>query len=69
MLYLYSDGYEDQIGGEKRKKFLSFHLKELLQKIHSLEPEKQKEELNKKHLEWRGKTEQTDDILIIGFKV
>jgi len=69
MIYLFSDGYQDQIGGEKRKKFLAFHLKEMLQQIHTFEPEKQKEELDKKHLEWRGKTEQTDDILIIGFKV
>lgn len=69
MIYLFSDGYQDQIGGEKRKKFLAFHLKEMLQQIHTLEPEKQKQELDKKHLEWRGKTEQTDDILIIGFKV
>lgn len=69
MIYLYSDGYQDQIGGEKRKKFLSFHLKELLQQIHTLPPQQQQEELNKKHLEWKGKTDQTDDILIIGLRV
>ncbi|MBI4929591.1 MAG: tetratricopeptide repeat protein [Bacteroidetes bacterium] len=69
MIYLYSDGYQDQIGGEKRKKFLAFHLRELLQQIHALDPEKQKEALDKKHNEWRGATEQTDDILIIGLKV
>jgi len=68
-IYLYSDGFQDQIGGEKRKKFLAFHFKEFLQQIHTQEPKKQKEELDKKHLEWRGKAEQTDDILIIGFKV
>jgi serine phosphatase RsbU (regulator of sigma subunit)/lipopolysaccharide biosynthesis regulator YciM len=69
MVYLYSDGYQDQIGGEKRKKFLSFHLKELIQQIHALDAEKQKEELNSKHMEWRSKTDQTDDILIIGLKI
>lgn len=69
MIYLYTDGYQDQIGGEKRKKFLSFHLKELLQSIYSLSPQQQMEELNKKHVEWRSKTDQTDDILIIGLKV
>lgn len=68
-IYLYSDGFQDQIGGEKRKKFLAFHLKELLQQIYNLEPEKQKAELDKKHMEWRGKAEQTDDILLIGLKV
>ncbi len=68
-IYIYSDGFQDQIGGEKRKKFLAFHLKELLQQIHTLAPEKQREELDRKHMEWRSKTEQTDDILIIGIKV
>ncbi len=69
MLYLYSDGYQDQIGGEKRKKFLAFHFKELLQQIHTLEPEKQKAELEQKHDEWRGKNDQTDDVLVIGLKI
>ena len=69
MVYLFSDGYQDQIGGEKRKKFLSFHLKELLQQIHGLEPEKQREELNARHMEWRSKTDQTDDILLMGLKI
>ena len=69
MVYLFSDGFHDQIGGEKRKKYLAFHLKELLQQIHTLPPEQQKEALDKKHNEWRGKTEQTDDILIIGLKI
>lgn len=69
IVYLYSDGFQDQIGGEKRKKFLAFHFKELLQQIHTLAPDKQKEELEKKHMEWRGKAEQTDDILIIGLKI
>ena len=69
MIYLYSDGYQDQIGGEKRKKFLSFHLKELLQQIYTLDCEKQKEELINKHMAWRDKTDQTDDILLIGLKI
>ena len=69
VIYLYSDGYQDQIGGEKRKKFLAFHMKELFVQIHDKHMEEQKELLDKKHLEWRGKTEQIDDILIIGLKV
>jgi len=69
IIYLYSDGFQDQISGEKRKKFLSFHLKELLLQIYTLPLEKQMEELNKKHLAWKGSSNQTDDILIIGLKV
>jgi len=69
VIYLYSDGYQDQIGGEKRKKYLAFHMKELFVQIHSMHMEQQKEELDKKHMDWRSKTDQTDDILIIGLKV
>jgi serine phosphatase RsbU (regulator of sigma subunit) len=69
MVYLYSDGYQDQIGGERRKKYLSYNLKELLKKIHLLDADKQKEELTRVHLEWRSKTDQTDDILFIGLKI
>lgn len=69
MIYLYSDGYQDQMGGAENKKFLAVYLKELLLKIHTLRPEKQKEELNKAHMEWRSHTDQTDDILILGLKV
>lgn len=68
-IYIYSDGFQDQIGGEKRKKFMSLSLKELLQKIHTLSPERQKEELKKAHQDWKGKNDQTDDILVIGLKV
>lgn len=69
MLYLSSDGYQDQIGGERKKKFLSYHLKEFLLEIHTLELSKQKEELEKRHLNYRGSIPQTDDILIIGLKI
>jgi serine phosphatase RsbU (regulator of sigma subunit) len=69
MLYIYSDGYQDQIGGERKKKFLSANLKETLLQIHTLEPEKQKEELEKKHLQWRGNVPQTDDRLVMGMRI
>ncbi|MFH1003936.1 MAG: SpoIIE family protein phosphatase [Bacteroidota bacterium] len=68
IIYLFSDGYYDQIGGEKKKKFLSFYFKEMLINIHSLSMDQQKEELEKKHNEWRNNVEQTDDILVLGIK-
>jgi len=69
MIYMYSDGYQDQIGGEKRKKFFALNFKDLLKEIHSLPTEKQLEVLDKKHTEWKGNNDQTDDIIIIGIKV
>jgi serine phosphatase RsbU (regulator of sigma subunit) len=69
VLYLFSDGFQDQIGGEKRKKFLAFNLREFFLKIHAMNMDAQKEALDKQHLEWKGTNEQTDDILIIGIKI
>lgn len=68
-VYIYSDGYQDQIGGEKRKKFLSYNFKELLLQISPLSSYEQMEKLEQKHNEWRMDIDQIDDILIIGFKI
>lgn len=67
--YIYSDGYQDQFGGELNKKFMKTEFRNLLFKIHKEEYEQQKEILDKTLLEWRGNQKQTDDVLVIGFKV
>lgn len=68
-LFLFSDGYADQFGGEKGKKLKYKPFKELLIISNSFAPEKQKEFLLKKFKEWKGKLEQVDDICVIGVKV
>jgi len=70
LIYIFSDGYEDQIGGEKEKKFKSKNLKELLLSINQKPMPEQKEILNKKIEDWMsvGKQTQMDDILIIGLR-
>ena len=65
-IYLFSDGYADQFGGEAGKKFKSAPMKELLLKIQDKKMEEQKNILNYKIETWRGDIEQIDDILIIG---
>jgi PAS domain S-box-containing protein len=67
--YIFTDGYSDQFGGEKGKKYSMARLKELLLKNHSLEIDKQQDLLLKEHLSWKGNQEQLDDILVIGFKI
>jgi serine phosphatase RsbU (regulator of sigma subunit) len=69
--YMYSDGYQDQFGGEKNKKFMRKNLKNLLQTIHKLPFEEQKQILHKTIIEWQeiGNDSQIDDILVMGFKV
>lgn len=68
-IYLFSDGYRDQIGEETLKKFRRDEFARLLVDIHSLPMSEQKEKLYQRHLQWRGSLEQTDDILIMGLRV
>ncbi|MBU0489943.1 MAG: SpoIIE family protein phosphatase [Bacteroidetes bacterium] len=65
-VYVFSDGYIDQFGGPKRKKYLSKRLRELLLEIRNEEMEKQGHILNEKFEGWRGEVEQYDDVLIMG---
>lgn len=67
-IYIFSDGFADQFGGEKGKKFKYKQFQELLLKNQSLSMKDQKAELDKAIVSWMGKLEQVDDILVIGVK-
>lgn len=69
MLYLFSDGYEDQFGGPHGKKFMIKNLKQLFLEIHTREVEIQKQIIEKRLDEWKGELEQVDDILVMGIRV
>jgi serine phosphatase RsbU (regulator of sigma subunit)/Tfp pilus assembly protein PilF len=68
MIYLFSDGFPDQIGGQNRKKFYYQPFKDLLLSIHQMEMDAQKKHLDKVIEIWQGEYDQTDDILIMGVK-
>lgn len=68
-VYMFSDGYQDQFGGEHDKKFLSKNLYETLLTIHQQPMEKQATFLEKKIIDWMGNQKQIDDMLILGFKL
>ncbi|OFX16369.1 MAG: hypothetical protein A2033_00205 [Bacteroidetes bacterium GWA2_31_9] len=68
-IYLMSDGYEDQFGGLKGKKFLSKNLKQLLIANCQLSMFKQKEILEKTLENWIGDGEQIDDITVLGLRI
>lgn len=68
VLYLYTDGYADQFGGTKGKKFKYKQLNELLISIHKLPLKEQSEILNAAFMKWKGNNEQVDDVCIIGIK-
>lgn len=67
-LYLFTDGYADQFGGDKNKKLKYKPFKKLLLSICSLPMDEQKQELINKFMAWKNDYEQVDDICIIGIK-
>lgn len=68
-VYLFSDGYADQFGGPRGKKFKYNQLKDLLHKHYLLPIEEQKRQLEKTFDFWKGELEQVDDIVIIGIRI
>jgi serine phosphatase RsbU (regulator of sigma subunit) len=68
-VYLFSDGYVDQLGGDSRKTFRSMRFRQLLLEIQEETMEKQKSILAGRLKKWRGEVEQIDDILVIGMKI
>lgn len=68
MVYIFSDGYADQFGGPKGKKFLYRRFRELLVDISTHPTERQRTLLNDAFNAWRGAHEQVDDILVIGMR-
>jgi serine phosphatase RsbU (regulator of sigma subunit) len=68
-LYLSTDGYFDQFGGENHKKFMRTRFLEFLLKINNLPANIQKEETEKQFESWMGRNEQLDDVLVWGIKV
>ncbi|MDF1546202.1 MAG: SpoIIE family protein phosphatase [Bacteroidales bacterium] len=69
IVYLFSDGYTDQFGGEYGRKFLTRNFKILLTEISKLPMNKQNNILEETFIAWKGKYEQIDDILVIGLKI
>ncbi len=69
IVYLLTDGYPDQFGGAKGKKFMYKPLKELLTRISSLPMTEQKNKLNQEFTLWKGNLDQVDDVCVIGIKL
>ena len=69
VIYLATDGFQDQFGGEKGKKYMKLHFKSLLQSIAEQPLEDQGEKLKSVFYEWKNFNLQTDDVLVMGIKV
>lgn len=68
-IYMLSDGYVDQFGGEDNTKFNSPRFKEMLVQNVGLTMQQQKKMIQKTFVEWKGDNRQIDDILVMGVRL
>lgn len=68
-IYLFTDGFVDQLGGPDRKTFRTVRFKKLLLEIQEKSMAEQKEILVEKYHSWKGSVEQIDDILVAGMRL
>lgn len=69
MLYMFSDGYADQFGGEKGKKLMIKKLHETLIRVNTMGMAEQRGLLDRTFEDWRGNHSQVDDVLVIGIRI
>jgi serine phosphatase RsbU (regulator of sigma subunit) len=67
--YIFSDGFTDQFGGPNGRKFMAKNFRDLLYEIYEMPMTEQKKILELVLNEWMGINEQTDDVLVMGFKI
>jgi serine phosphatase RsbU (regulator of sigma subunit) len=68
IFYLFTDGYPDQFGGEKNKKFTLKRFQDLLMKIYHKKMVRQKQILEDTIMKWQGSIDQLDDITVMGIR-
>ncbi|MES2838165.1 MAG: two-component regulator propeller domain-containing protein [Bacteroidota bacterium] len=68
-LFIFTDGYSDQFGGEKGKKYKSTKMKELFLSIQDQEMDEQRKLIDDSFENWRGNLEQIDDVCVIGIRI
>lgn len=69
VLYFFSDGFADQFGGPKGKKFMISNMQRLLFENIELPMATQKQHIKQAFDQWKGDTEQVDDVLVIGIRI
>ena len=69
MLYIFSDGFADQFGGPKGKKFMYGKFKKLLVSVSDKDMTEQKAYLEKSLMDWMREDDQIDDICIMGVRI
>lgn len=68
ILFLFTDGYANQLGGETGSRFMRKYFKKLLLENNQLPLSEQKAELEREFLQWKGNHVQTDDAMVVGIQ-
>jgi serine phosphatase RsbU (regulator of sigma subunit) len=68
-MFFFSDGFPDQVGGEKRRKFLTTRMEKLFVSVSALNIKEQERAIAKAFDDWKGKYAQLDDVLLAGIRV
>jgi len=69
MIFMFSDGFADQFGGEKNHKFSTKKLLALLQDVSELSTDQQFEKIQSTYVNWQGSNSQIDDVLLLGIRI
>ncbi len=69
VFYMFSDGFQDQFGGEDDSKYLKTRFRGFLHSISHLTLAEQYQEIEKEFNQWKGDNPQTDDVLVVGVKI
>ncbi len=69
VLYLFSDGYADQFGGEHGRKFRKVNYKKLLKTVSDKKMKEQQDILTTTYIDWKGDYDQIDDVLLMGLRI
>ena len=67
--YIFSDGFVDQFGGPRGKKFMSAQFKKLLLSVQDKDMDTQKSIILQSFTDWMGALEQVDDVCVIGVRI
>ena len=69
MIYLATDGFQDQFGGQNDTKFLKVNFRKLLNEVSHQDISQQVDYLSESFFNWKGSKSQTDDVLVVGIKI
>ena len=69
MIYIFSDGFVDQFGGERNKKYMSSRFKKFLKEISDMNSDQQEYLVNIEFTNWIGENEQIDDVCVMGIRL